>query len=100
MGALCAAAALKKPSVLLDDLLVDIFYHFKHSSERWHEFKILLEFSYIKPLRVLKHCTTRWLSLERCLKRLLEQWPALHCDQTAKSEPDNERVQRVAKKAA
>ena len=52
-----------------------------------------------KPLRVLKHCSTRWLSLERCLKRLLEQWPALHCyfDRTAESEPDNDRVQRVAK---
>ena len=34
-------------------------------------------FSEIKPLRVLKHCTTRWLSLQRCIKRLLEQWPAL-----------------------
>ena len=100
LGALCAAAALKKLPVSLDDLLVDIFYHFKHSSKRWHEFnEIQVEFSEVKPLRVLKHCTTRWLSLERCLKRLLDQWPALHCyfDRTAESEPDNERVQRVAK---
>ena len=100
LGALCAAAALKTLPVSLDELLIDIFYHFKHSSKRWHEFnEIQHEFNDIKPLRVLKHSTTRWLSLERCLKRLIEQWPALNCyfDRTAESEPDNERVQRVAK---
>ena len=79
-GALCAAAAIKKLPVSLNDLLIDIFYHFKHSSKRWHEFnEIQREFSNVKPLRVLKHCTTRWLSLERCLKRMIQQWPALHC---------------------
>lgn len=77
LGALCAAAALKMLPVSLDDLLIDIFYHFKYSSKRWHEFsEILQEFSDIKPLRVLKHSTTRWLSLERCLKRLID---ALYC---------------------
>jgi len=38
LGALCTAAALKKLPVSLDNLLLDIFYHFKHSSKRWHEF--------------------------------------------------------------
>ena len=46
LGALCAAAALRKLPVALDDLLIDIFYHFKHSSKRWHEFnEIQLKFS-------------------------------------------------------
>ena len=100
LSALCAAAALKKLPVSLDELLIDIYYHSKHSSKRWHEFnEIQLEFSDVKPLRVLKHSSTRWLSLERCLKRLIEQWPALDCyfDRTAESEPGNERVQRVVK---
>ena len=37
--------------------------------------------------------------MERCLRRLIEQWPALNCyfDRTSESEPHNERVQRVAK---
>ena len=49
LGALCAAASLKKLPVSLDDLLIDIFYHFKHSSKRWHEFnEIQVEFSSIK----------------------------------------------------
>ena len=100
LGALCAAAAIKKLPVSLDDLFIDIFYHFKHSSKRWHEFnEIQREFSNVKPLRVLKHCTTRWLSLERCLKRLIQQWPALHCyfDRIVETEPGNERVRRVAR---
>ena len=100
LGALCAAAALKKLPVSLDELLIDIYYHFKHSSKRWHEFnEIRIEFDDIKPLRILKHSTTRWLSLERCLKRLIQQWPALYCyfDRIAESEYGNDRVQRVAK---
>jgi len=66
LGALCAAAAIKKLPVSL----------------------------YVKPLRVLKHCTTRWLSLERCSKKLIQQWTALHCyfDEIVESEPGNERV--------
>ena len=34
----CVAAGLKKLPVSLDELLLHIFYHFKHSSKRWHEF--------------------------------------------------------------
>ena len=46
----------------------------------------------------MKHSTTRWLSLLRCLKRLLHQWPALHSyfDRRAELEPNDDRVQRVA----
>ena len=38
LTALCAAAALKKLPVSIDGLLIDIFYHFKHSSKRCKEF--------------------------------------------------------------
>ena len=75
VAALCAAAAaLKKLPVSVDNLLIDIYYHFKHSSKRWREFAdIRAEFRDIKPLRVLKHSTTRWLTLEHCVKQLIEQ---------------------------
>lgn len=69
LAALCAAAALKKLPVSVDKLLIDIFYHFKHSAKRWSTFAdIQAEFEDIKPLRVLKHSTTQWLSLEHCVK--------------------------------
>lgn len=100
LAALCATAAIKTLPISVDDLLIDIYYHFKHSAKKWSEFsEIRAEFSEIKPLRILKHSTTRWLSLQRCIKRLLDQWPALYSyfDRQSDVEPSNARVQRVAK---
>ena len=99
LAALCAAAALKKLPVSIDELLIDIYYHFKHSSKRYSEFSAIREeFSDIAPLRILKHCTTWWLSLERCVKRLLDQWPALHAYFDKEGESNrNARLQRIAK---
>ena len=78
LAALCAVAALKKFPVSVDNLLVDIFNHFKYSAKRWTEYdEIRSELSEIRPMKILKHCTTRWLSLERCIKRVIDQWPAL-----------------------
>ena len=72
LAALCAAAALKKLPVSIDGLLIDIYYHFKHSSKRCEEFaKVRDDFEGIAPLSVIKHCSTRWLSLERAVKRPL-----------------------------
>ena len=53
----------------------------------------------MKPLKILKHCTTRWLSLERCIKQIIDQWPAPHAyfDREVDIEPGNERVQRITK---
>ena len=56
LGCLChfsarCAAALKKLPVSLDDHLIEIFYHFKHSIKIWHELtEIQIEFSKVKPL--------------------------------------------------
>ena len=38
LAALYASAAMKKLSLSVDNLLIDIFYHFKHSAKRYHEF--------------------------------------------------------------
>ena len=100
LAALCAAAALKKLPVSVDNLLVDIFYHFKFSAKRWTEYSdIVSEFSEICPMRILKHCTTHWLSLERCIKRVIDQWPALfaYFDREVHACSNNDRVQRISK---
>ena len=51
-------------------------------------------------MKVLKHCTTRWLSLECAIKRLIELWPALHAYFDRESEGSgtkpNEHVRRIA----
>ena len=101
LAALCAAAVLKKLPVWIDDLLVDIYYHFNNFSKRHEEFSdILKDFDGIALLQVLKHCSTRWLSLERAVKKLLILWPALYAyfDRgTATAKSDKERVKRIAK---
>ena len=52
-------------------------------------------------MKVLKHCSTRWLSLERAIKRLLSLWPALYAYFDRECEGSgarpNERVRRVSK---
>ena len=97
LAALCAVSGLKKLPVSIDNLLIDIFYHFKHSPQRWSEFaEIQKDFDEIAPLKVLKHCSTRWLSLERCVKRLIYQWqPILTYFDRESGYTSNERVQRV-----
>ena len=61
---------------------------------------ILSNFNDIAPVRLLKHCTTHWLSLEHALTCLLVLWPALFAYFDRKSETGNERVQRITKKLA
>ena len=43
LAALCAAAGLKTLPDPVDHLLVDIYYHFKHSSKRCGEFSTIVE---------------------------------------------------------
>ncbi|CAC5365349.1 HPS6 [Mytilus coruscus] len=46
-------------------------------TERKEEYTSFLDFTDTKPMKLLKQCGTRWLSLEMCIKRLLQQCPAL-----------------------
>ena len=48
---LCSVTALKTLPVAIDNLLIDVFCHFKYSAERWKEFsEIQAEFEDIRPL--------------------------------------------------
>ncbi|KAK6171726.1 hypothetical protein SNE40_018164 [Patella caerulea] len=64
-------------AVQKDQLLVDIFYYLEKSSKRKQALKANQEQEGLPQHKILKHVSTRWLSLEHCLDRLLEQWPAL-----------------------
>ncbi|XP_060074370.1 zinc finger protein 862-like [Ylistrum balloti] len=74
---LCTVAAVKTIPLPVEDLLIDIFYHFHHSAKRKEEYKEFLDFLNIEPAKILKHCSTRWLSLQRAVERTLHHWPAL-----------------------
>ena len=69
-----AAATLPKS---VEDLCRDVYAHFHRSSKRqdvYREFQALFE---VDPLQLLSPAQTRWLSLQECVNRLLEQYVAL-----------------------
>ena len=60
----------------INDFFVDLFYYFDKSAKRKEELK---EFQSFTGTDELKHCKTRWLSLEKAVQRVVQQWPALLC---------------------
>ena len=46
-------------------------------------------FADTKELKVLKHCKTRWLSLDRAVKRVLDQWDVLYAYFDREAETDD-----------
>ena len=61
----------------LEELTTDVWYYFHKSAKRMREFARFQCFVEVKPHKLLKACQTRWLSLEACVNRLIEQYDAL-----------------------
>ena len=72
-GARKAAEAL--PGI--DEVLIDVFYYFNKSDKRKSDFRGTQDLYDTEQKRMLKHVCTRWLSIGRCLERLLHNWDAL-----------------------
>ena len=74
---LCASGACKKLPRNVEKLVQQIYFHFKSSPkrrERYHEFQHFVD---VAPHTLLAASQTRWLSLQMCVSRTLEQWAAL-----------------------
>jgi len=54
-----------------------VYSHFSISANRRVELKEFFEFVDVEYHDLLRHVTTRWLSLGPAIKRLLQSWPAL-----------------------
>ena len=63
--------------VPVSEILVDVFYYFQKSSTRKHRLAQFQEMHDVEQQKMLKHVCTRWLSIGRCLERLLKNWDAL-----------------------
>ena len=61
----------------VDEVLVDIYYYMDKSAKRLQKLKEFQTLSGVNQRKILKHVSTRWLSLGTCINRLLEQWNAL-----------------------
>ncbi len=74
---LCSSYACQKLSTSLEDLCRNVYSHFSRSSLRQKEYQQFQEFVEAEPHKLLGLVQTRWLSLELCVTRILEQWNAL-----------------------
>lgn len=63
--------------VNVDEVLVDVFYYLEKSSKRKDKLKAFQSLHDVEAKKILKHVSTRWLSLGRSLKRFVEQWQPL-----------------------
>ena len=74
---LCVKLAVKALLLKVDDLLIDLYYHFHHSFKRVTSLVEYAEFCTIEYKCIVKHCQTRWLSLGCAIKRTLQMWEPL-----------------------
>ena len=72
----------------IEDVLIDLFYWFDKSSKRKGKLSEYFEFCDQDYQKVLKHVSTRWLSLERCVERALKKFPSLKAYFLSESFPD------------
>lgn len=71
-----AAATLPwRPNI--DEVLIDVYYYLNRSAKRKEKLKVFQELYGVDTRKILKHVTTRWLSLGRCLPRFMEHWNPL-----------------------
>ncbi|KAI0212984.1 hypothetical protein LSAT2_002036, partial [Lamellibrachia satsuma] len=90
---LCCVQVIKQLPLPVEEVLIDVYFNFNHSVKRKEEYCEFLEFCDVAPLKILKHASTRWLSLQRCVNRFLQQWLALLS--YFESHEDRERPGRV-----
>ena len=90
---LCVKSAVKALPVKVDEILVDIYYHFHNSVKSIASPKKYAEFCDVEFKLILKHCDTRWLSLRHSINRAIEMWEPLLSYFT--SHPEVEKAGRV-----
>ena len=63
--------------VNIEDLHIDLYYWFERSTKRKGVLLEYMELCGHEYAKILKHVSTRWLSLERCVQRTLEKYSGL-----------------------
>ena len=86
-------ASLQSLPIDIDQLFVDVYYYFFHSSKRKQKFQDrCCSLFTSEPSTVLKHCPTRWLSLLHCVERYITQLGGLISYFLSCDEQDNPRI--------
>lgn len=74
---LCSSAAARKIPNSIENLAKNIYSFFSHSAKRQFEFTEFQKYFDVEVHKILKTASTRWLSLQDVVDRILEQWDAL-----------------------
>ena len=64
-----------KEKIDLDQFVIDLHFFFERSAARREDFKAMSEITAVTVHYLLKHCESRWLSIEKVLVRVMEQFP-------------------------
>ena len=60
-----------------EEFLINLYFWFEHSTKRKNQLRTFCEFCDQEYRQVIKHVSTRWLSLELAIERCLKQFPSL-----------------------
>ena len=98
---LCAKKAANQLSVNMEQLVIDLYYHFDKSSKRKEIFQSYQVFCDVETRKILKHSSTRWMSLMKCIDRVLRQYDALKsyfssCLSEKKASDQNKKKSKMA----
>ena len=87
--------------ISVDQLLIDVYYYLDKSSKRQAAFKDMQILHEVNENKILKHVNTRWLSIKRCLPRILDNWEPLLSffknQEKVTKDASKERVTRLRK---
>ena len=61
----------------VEDIVIDLFYWFDKSTKRKGDLVEYMEFCDTEYAKILKHTSTRWLSLEQCVEQTLKKYAGL-----------------------
>ena len=80
-----------------EDMLIDLFYWFDKSIKRKNELFEFCSFCDMQYKDVVKHISTRWLSLEFAVERALKQYKGLrsYIFSNAESQAGFQRLQKA-----
>lgn len=59
------------------DLILAIYYFFNGWPSRWEEYCYIQGKEGLPNHKFIKHCSSRWLTVESASRRVIEQWPAV-----------------------
>lgn len=64
-------------SIVVEQLVIDLYYHFDKSFKRNDLLKEYQKFCGVEMQKILKHSSTDWLLLMKCVDRILRQYDVL-----------------------